>query len=747
MKKPIFFLLILLALGAKLSAQVFCTVSGTVTDLSSGIGIPNHPVTILSDSSSGFVYYETVYTNPNGYYMDTVPVNTGTSGILYVYTFDCNNVQQMAVLNFNPSNLYLVQNFQICYSNSPCQANFSYSYLTLFTIQFTDLSTGTNGPWNWQFGDGTFSILQNPSHNYTQAGVYNVMLSIGDSTTGCWDYIIQSVTAGDSTSGNCVAQFTTIQDSTGGNNVVQFIDQSTGNITSWTWDFGDGQSSTLQNPVHSYAQGGAYYVCLTVQGADSLCLDTHCEIIQVGNTPGGCQAQFLHYQDTAWSTNTVHFMDLSTGDITDWFWSFGDSTFSTEQNPTHTYSGPGTYYVCLTIHGFYAGALCESTWCEEVTVGNGSGCTNYFTHLSNGLSVTFAGYMVNGQSAEYSWDFGDGSTGQGQTTVHQYPVTGIYYVTLTTVVASPAGNCSYTSGQSITVGDSTQWNQVYGQVFAGNFPVESGVVMIFSLDTNLNYLPFIDICSLDSSGIYYFPMVPLGTYLIYAIPFLPVGYLPTYFGDVIFWEDATLVTLGQPTNPYDIHLVTAYALVPGIGQINGQINSGDLPYTLVDKITMLLMNEEGQTISFNQVTEEGEFNFAGLDHGIYYLYAEMAGCSSEYIKIEISAENPVIDVVLTFSGNKILGIGDEAISLQAGLIYPNPATDQALITLKLIKASRIATELLNINGQAVWRNDDILPNGTSVIRIPVIGVPSGIYTLRIQAENGLNLTRKLIKSR
>jgi hypothetical protein len=271
--------------------------------------------------------------------------------------------------------------------------------------------------------------------------------------------------------------------------------------------------------------------------------------------------------------------------------------------------------------------------------------------------------------------------------------------------------------------------------------------MIFSLDTNLNYLPFIDICSLDSSGIYYFPMVPLGTYLIYAIPFLPVGYLPTYFGDVIFWEDATLVTLGQPTNPYDIHLVTAYALVPGIGQINGQINSGDLPYTLVDKITMLLMNEEGQTISFNQVTEEGEFNFAGLDHGIYYLYAEMAGCSSEYIKIEISAENPVIDVVLTFSGNKILGIGDEAISLQAGLIYPNPATDQALITLKLIKASRIATELLNINGQAVWRNDDILPNGTSVIRIPVIGVPSGIYTLRIQAENGLNLTRKLIKSR
>ena len=67
--------------------------------------------------------------------------------------------------------------------------------------------------------------------------------------------------------------------------------------------------------------------------------------------------------------------------------------------------------------------------------------------------------MVNSQPATYTWDFGDGQTGQGQSIVHQYPVTGIYYATLTTVTQDSIG-CQFSTGQSISIGDSTQWNQV-----------------------------------------------------------------------------------------------------------------------------------------------------------------------------------------------------------------------------------------------------------------------------------------------
>ncbi|MFH1160598.1 MAG: PKD domain-containing protein [bacterium] len=747
MKKLIFLLLMFLAQGSNVTAQGFCWVSGTVTELTSGAPIPNHPVTIVSDSTnSGFIYYQTVYTNSNGFYVDTIPYTTGTSGVLYVYTYDCNNVQQLATLYYSPTNLTFTQNFQICYNNSPCQADFTYGYSAPLTLQFTDQSTGTTGPWNWQFGDGAWSNLQNPSHTFPQTGYYYVTLSIGDSSAGCWDFTTQTVYVGDSTGGNCLAHFTYSQDPNGGSNTVQFTDQSTGNISSWSWDFGDGQYSTLQNPVHTYAQGGAYNVCLTIQGVDSLCYDTYCEVIQVGNSTGGCQAQFTYYPDSAWTTNIIHFMDLSTGNITSWFWNFGDSAFSTEQNPSHEFPRPGIYYVCLTIQGFYSGGLCESTWCEEVVVGNGSDCISYFTYLNNGLSVTFSGYMVNGQQAAYYWDFGDGATSQGQTVVHQYPVTGIYYVTLTTATQDSI-SCTYSSGQSITVGDSTQWNQIYGQVFAGNFPLETGMVMIFSLDTNLNYLPFIDISLVDSSGIYYFRMVPQGNYLIYAIPFLPTGYLPTYYGDVIFWEDATIVTLGQANNPYNINLVTANYFIPGIGSINGQINTGGLKTILVDKITMLLMDEQGQAISYNQVNEEGQFDFSGLDYGIYYLHAELAGCNSDYIKVEITPGNPVVEVVLTFSGNNILGIGDPKPVLEAGVVYPNPVSNQAQISVTLPEAALVTIELFNLTGQAAWRNIQHLEAGTSTLQIAVSQIPEGMYTLRISTDSGLTLTRKLLKSR
>ncbi len=831
MKRFILQLLVLL-FTVPLVAQTNVYLSGYISDISLGGPYPNQEVTIQSDSGSGgFIYYNNVFTNVNGIYADTIPLPLGvTSGTLIITTIDCQGIPHTATQAFSPGNMTLTQDFQIC-SVIPCQADFTWTSYGTLTVQFTDLSTwgtGTTGPWNWSFDDGTTSSLQNPSHTYAQGGYYDVTLTIGDSSSACWDMITKTVHVIDSTGGSCVASFVYNPDPAGGN-TVYFYDQSTGNINSWTWDFGDGQSSTLQNPVHTYAQAGLYTVCLTVQGVDSSCYDTYCLPVQVGNIPGncvadfiyfpdsagvmntyqfidmstgninswywdfgdgtfsteqnpvhfftspgfytvcltvqgvdslcydtyceivniggpvGCQAQFTYYPDSAWNSTLVHFLDLSSGDIISWFWDFGDSTFSTEQNPSHLFPDNGTYYVCLTIEGTYQGAICTSTWCEEVVAGNNSGCASYFTYQNNGLSISFEGHMVNGQSATYSWDFGDGQTGQGQSIIHQYSIAGIYYATLTTVTIDPTGGCTFSTGQSITVGDSTQWNQIYGQVFAGNFPLEAGIVMIFSLDTSFNFLPFIDISMVDSSGVYYFPMVPQGDFLIYAIPILPFGYFPTYYGDIINWEDATIVSLGQAANPYDINLVVADSYTSGIGTINGQINTV-LKTTLIDKITMLLMNDAGQPISFHQVDEDGVFTFPELDYGIYYLRGELAGCQSDYVKVEITQQNPQIDVVMTFSGNQILGIHDSKPVLEAGVVYPNPATDQANITIKLESASLVTIELYNLTGQLAFRQTKHLGAGETTLKVPAGQLRNGIYSLRIYTDSGLSLTRKLLIS-
>jgi len=116
------------------------------------------------------------------------------------------------------------------------------------TVQFTDKSEGEIDKWEWDFGDGVTSTQQSPSHTYQHPGVYTVSLTVtgrcGSDTKTMRDYItvIPPPTAdfvGDPNSG-CKPL------------TVQFTDKSEGEITSWLWDFGDGGTSTLQNPTHTY---------------------------------------------------------------------------------------------------------------------------------------------------------------------------------------------------------------------------------------------------------------------------------------------------------------------------------------------------------------------------------------------------------------------------------------------------------------------------------------------------------------
>ena len=161
---------------------------------------------------------------------------------------------------------------------------------------------------------------------------------------------------------------------------------------------------------------------------------------------------------------------------------------------------------------------------------------------------------------------------------------------------------------------------------------------------------------------------------------------------------------------------------------------------------MLLMNESGQAISFQQVNVDGQFVFPELDFGIYYLHAEMAGTQSDMIKVEITMEDPEIDVIMTFSGNQILGVRDAKPILEAGVVYPNPATDQAAIKIKLESATLVTIELYNLTGQLAFRQTRNLSAGETTLNIPANQLRNGLYSLRVYTGTGLSLTRKLLIS-
>jgi len=197
------------------------------------------------------------------------------------------------------------------------------------------------GSFYWTFGDGTTSTEIAPTHHYDLPGAYAICLSYNDSM--CSSYTCDSVyiSSGDS----CYAAFYAYQY----NDVVSFHPSVVDYTKNYYWDFGDGATSDQTTAYHEYPAEGYYIVCLTVSGSN--CSATHCDSIYYSgdstNVFGNCVAHFeVSSIDTA--TSTVWLTDLSEGG-NNYFWDFGDSTFSTEQYPTHTYSQNGIYYVCLSI--------------------------------------------------------------------------------------------------------------------------------------------------------------------------------------------------------------------------------------------------------------------------------------------------------------------------------------------------------------------------------------------------------------
>lgn len=129
---------------------------------------------------------------------------------------------------------------------------------------------------------------------------------------------------------------------------VRFTNQSSGTITNITWNFGDGQSSSESSPAHTFNGAGLYNVTLTVTGPGGASNVSRQISVQSQSAP---TAAFTQDTTSGSAPLTVRFSNQSSGNITSLLWNFSDGTVSTESNPAHTFSVPGTYNVFLTVTG------------------------------------------------------------------------------------------------------------------------------------------------------------------------------------------------------------------------------------------------------------------------------------------------------------------------------------------------------------------------------------------------------------
>jgi|GEM_PF-136024 len=298
------------------------------------------------------------------------------------------------------------------------------------TVHFADESTGTPSSWSWSFpgGNPATSTEQNPTVTYDAAGVYSATLTVtnalGTSEASQTDIIsvgAAPLSAYFFTTNELNATFFNISE----------------NASSYTWDFGDGSTSTEFSPMHSYADTGTYVIVLTATNACGTATFTG-EIYLAVNAPA---AAFNASVTQGCVPFEVTFADQSAGTVTDWLWVFpgGDPATSTAQNPTVTYAAAGTYDVSLTASN--AGGSNTATQAGFVVVGEAP--VAGFSYNETDLHVVvFANQSQGGDS--YFWDFGDGETSTEQNPVHTYSDWNVFGFEVTLIVTNACGTDTLT---------------------------------------------------------------------------------------------------------------------------------------------------------------------------------------------------------------------------------------------------------------------------------------------------------------
>jgi len=300
-------------------------------------------------------------------------------------------------------------------------------------IQFTDLSTpgaGQISSWNWTFGDGSTSTQQNPSHIYSQTGYYTVGLTVTNSAgcsngTGVSRYLrvipgVQAKFTWNQVSTSCSPPFQ-----------LNFINQTAGpGNMSYSWDLGNGSTSTDANPTTVYPTNLSYTVKLHAVSDLGCSKDTQTVIslaISAPSTKG---------PDSACINSPVTFTNGSSPQPVSVAWDFGDGTQSPLSSPSKKYTSPGTYTVKM-VNTYTA---CKDSTTRPIVVIN-TPAPSFKADRTIGCQAPFTVNFtdLSAGATSWLWNFGDGQTSTAQIPAHTYTTTGTFDVTLT--ITNPLG-CS-----------------------------------------------------------------------------------------------------------------------------------------------------------------------------------------------------------------------------------------------------------------------------------------------------------------
>ena len=530
-------------------------------------------------------------------------------------------------------------------------------------------------------------------------------------------------------------------------------------ILDYSWSFGDGTTANGQQATHEYVSEGDYQVTLTTTNTEDCVAQSSywLSILSGGNdsTNYSCE-NYFYYMNQGAEYSFVGEIEAQ-GDAI-FSWNFGDGTTAEGMEVNHTFAEDGTYSVSLetVLNDTCEYISTQTIYVMQDTTGGGNdstNCQNAFEFEVDNMMVSVWGYgLDNTEIIDYTWSFGDGTSAEGQEATHEYANGGDYMITLTTTNAE---DCIATSSYWVSIAGGSSNPFLWGQIFVGNDVLDSGIASLYSIGNDtVSGQDFVLYAAteVDSAGSYFFTDVPAGSYLILAEADQSSMYFndtyPTYYGDVIYWIDATIINLGEPMNPYTINLQTVGGANSGDGIINGGIvGDGFKSQLSADDISLFLLSENGNPLEITYSIDAG-FDFSNISYGTYMVYAEVIGLTTQPAVITLSADNPTSNVEINITENGVTtGLEDVASKYIAriGDVYPNPVTHTAYLEIEAQETTSVDVVIINQLGQVMYEAQKQLNMGTQRLEINTNSLKSGLYFLQLRNDGKNMMSQKFIK--
>ena len=605
-----------------------------------------------------------------------------------------------------------------------CEAIFDYSSTEQdLEIHFENLTGGSVDSVLWDFGDGYSSDEFSPNHQYEEADSFLACLYIfsGD----CLDIVCYTVNP---SFRDCEVAFSFERLDSLIN--VQFINESIGMFDEWLWDFGDGNTSILEQPSHEYSSSGHYKVLLQGKRNNGVfCQDTVSHSIDIIK-PDTCFADFGFIIDPS-RPNIIQFNDSSSDNITNWEWNFNDnpngSSVSSQENPQHVFPENGDYNVSLTVNNNNCMSVITKTVSVDVILNID------FTFVLDSLSPVQNTFLFHSQIEgiydHLIWDFDNDDVVivNNLDTTHSYEEQDKdYQVCLT---AEYRFNDTSLFESTLCKGLTTsEYFNIGGQIVFGdsllNNPYSTG-------DSALAYLYRVDggnMVAVDTNyfdylGYYWFPQKIKAYYIIktaltqYSAHFS--DFAPTYVGNTTQWDEAEIINLAQDKYREDIHLVEEFSINKGLTNLEGSV------YDILNineqkelNAVVCLFDMDDGLINYQYADDNGDYLFENISEGHYMLSVDVTGV-------------PVRPQLIYVNGKQNRDFKASSLNIITEL-FPNPARDYSILYFENNnETAEIILQVTSATGELLSEKKFAVIDGENFFSLDLTDYNKGLLFVRI----------------